>query len=66
MQQAGYDAAACEKVKRWILKKDIKTDAENQVQGSLEPCSSCSVAVAAHLELAWTAFTCAPVCRQTG
>lgn len=33
MQQAGYDAAACEKVKRWILKKDIKTDAENQVRG---------------------------------
>jgi hypothetical protein len=32
MEQAGYDAAACEKVKRWILKKDIKTDAENQVR----------------------------------
>jgi hypothetical protein len=32
MQQAGYDAAACEKVKRWILKKDIKTDPENQVR----------------------------------
>jgi hypothetical protein len=31
MEQAGYDAAACEKVKRWILKKDIKTDPENQV-----------------------------------
>lgn len=31
MQQAGYDEAACEKVKRWILKKDIKTDPENQV-----------------------------------
>lgn len=31
MQQAGYDATACEKVKRWILKKDIKTDPENQV-----------------------------------
>lgn len=32
MQQAGYDDAACEKVKRWILKKDIKTDPENQVR----------------------------------
>lgn len=31
MEAAGYDTAACEKVKRWILKKDIKTDPENQV-----------------------------------
>lgn len=32
MQGAGYDADSCEKVKRWILKKDIKTDPENQVR----------------------------------
>ena len=31
MEAAGYDAAACEKVTRWILKKDIKTDPDNQV-----------------------------------
>lgn len=36
MEAAGYDAAACEKVKRWILKKDIKTDPENQV-GMVDP-----------------------------
>eukprot|EP00879_Flechtneria_rotunda_P007176 GHRR01007531.1.p1 GENE.GHRR01007531.1~~GHRR01007531.1.p1 ORF type:complete len:240 (+),score=71.08 GHRR01007531.1:159-878(+) len=31
MQQAGYDAALQERVKRFILKKDLKKDPENQI-----------------------------------
>jgi hypothetical protein len=31
MQQAGYPPESCEKVQRWILKREIKSSAENQV-----------------------------------
>jgi hypothetical protein len=31
MQQAGYPPESCDKVQRWILKREIKSSAENQV-----------------------------------
>lgn len=35
MQQAGYEQELQDKVSRFILKKDLKKDPENQVRGEL-------------------------------
>lgn len=43
MQEAGYDAASQEQVKRFILKKDLKRDPENQVSYMEAPDNRLSV-----------------------